>query len=88
MLPILVTERYTCSMEMSVALKDTFVANLRELLRERKMSQSDLAERLHVTPAYVSHLIHGRRTPQLETLEKLAKALSCHPSELLSEKIR
>jgi transcriptional regulator with XRE-family HTH domain len=68
-------------------LQKTFVANMRAMLAERGINQSDLAQRLKVTPAYVSQLLSGHRTPHLETLEKLAKAMNCRASDLISEKV-
>ena len=68
-------------------LQKTFVANLRAMLAEHGLTQSELAGRLGVTPAYVSQLLSGHRTPQLETLEKLAKAMNCQAAELISEKV-
>lgn len=68
-------------------LKQTFVDNLRSMLREHRMTQTELAVKLGVTPAYVSHLLNGHRTPQLDTLEKLAKAMNCKPAEFLLEKV-
>jgi transcriptional regulator with XRE-family HTH domain len=70
-----------------MALQKTFVANLRAMLTENGLNQSDLAQRLGVTPAYVSQLLSGHRTPHLETLEKLAKAMNCQASDLISEKV-
>lgn len=70
-----------------MALQETFVANLRSMLVDHGLTQSDLAAKVGVTPAYISQLLSGHRTPQLETLEKLAKAMNCRAAELISEKV-
>jgi transcriptional regulator with XRE-family HTH domain len=70
-----------------MALQETFVVNLRAMLVEHGLTQSDLALRLGVTPSYVSQLLSGHRTPQLETLEKLAKAMKCQAADFLLEKV-
>jgi transcriptional regulator with XRE-family HTH domain len=40
-----------------------FGRRLRELRQERGINQQQLAEILHVSPAYLSALEHGRRSP-------------------------
>ena len=54
--------------------------------RERKnLSQATLAKKAKVSVSYVSMLEHGLRTPPLDTLEVLAKALAVQPLDLLQE---
>ena len=69
-----------------MSLTDAFRQNLRDMLNDRGLTQAELAERLKCTPAYVSHLMTGHRTPQLDTLEKLSQALKCEPADFLKEK--
>lgn len=69
-----------------MSLTEAFRQNLREMLNDRAMTQTELANRLKCNRAYVSHLITGYRTPQLDTLEKLAQALQCEPADFLKEK--
>lgn len=73
-------------MEATMSLTDSFRQNLKEMLVERAITQTELANRLKCKRAYVSHLITGYRTPQLDTLEKLAEALQCEPADFLKEK--
>jgi len=49
----------------------------------RKLSQATLAKAAGVSVSYVSMLERGQRSPPLETLEALAKALRVSPFELL-----
>lgn len=54
-------------------------------LRERKgLSQRALAERVGVTPAYITMLERGaRKNPTVDTLKRIAKALGVSVGELL-----
>jgi transcriptional regulator with XRE-family HTH domain len=47
-------------------------------------SQEDLAERAHLNRSYTTDLENGRRTPNLDTLLRVAKALGMKPSKLLA----
>ena len=49
------------------------------------MSQQAVAKKARVSVSYVSMLERGERTPPLETLEVLAKALGVSPLYLLQE---
>ncbi|MCL6581781.1 MAG: helix-turn-helix domain-containing protein [Firmicutes bacterium] len=46
---------------------------LRALLDEREMSQADLARALHCGKSTVSQYISGARTPDVETLRRMAE---------------
>jgi transcriptional regulator with XRE-family HTH domain len=47
------------------------------------MSQKALADRVGISVSYVSMLERGQRSPPLETIEKMAKALGVAPAALL-----
>jgi transcriptional regulator with XRE-family HTH domain len=49
----------------------------------RKLSQEALAHKASLSVSYISMLERGQRTPPLETLEVLAKALAVNPLNLL-----
>ena len=54
------------------------------MLARRKMSVTELAEKVGITLANLSILKHGRaKALRLETLDKLCKALDCQPGDLL-----
>jgi transcriptional regulator with XRE-family HTH domain len=64
----------------------TIVAqNLRAVRSQQNLSQQSVAKKARVSVSYVSMLERGERTPPLETLEVLAKALSVSPLYLLQE---
>jgi transcriptional regulator with XRE-family HTH domain len=64
-------------------LLDRFAANVRRFRAKKKLSQKALAERIGISVSYVSMLERGQRSPPLETIEKLAKALGVPPGTLL-----
>ncbi len=59
--------------------------NLRDVRVQQGLSQQTIAKRSGVSVSYVSMLERGRRTPPLETLDALAKALHVSPLYLLQE---
>ena len=67
-----------------MALADRFSVNLRNERLRRKLSQESLAAKAGLSVSYISMLERGQRTPPLDTLESLAKALQVAPTSLLS----
>jgi transcriptional regulator with XRE-family HTH domain len=66
-------------------LAENFAVNLKAERIRRKLSQEALAGKAKLSVSYVSMLERGQRTPPLETLESLAKALSVSPLALLQK---
>ena len=64
-------------------LRKIFMDNLRLRLDEKGWSQRELARRLGVSSAAVSHLFTGNRQPGLSTIESIARVLDVSPLELL-----
>jgi transcriptional regulator with XRE-family HTH domain len=64
-------------------LLDRFAANVRRFRAKKKLSQKALADKIGISVSYVSMLERGQRSPPLETIEKLAKALGVPPGTLL-----
>ncbi|MGZ6132711.1 MAG: helix-turn-helix domain-containing protein [Myxococcaceae bacterium] len=60
-----------------------FAGNVRRLRAKKKLSQKALADRVGISVSYVSMLERGQRSPPLETIEKMAKALGVPPASLL-----
>lgn len=63
-----------------------FAANVRRLRSKKKLSQKALADKVGISVSYVSMLERGQRSPPLETIEKMAKALGVPPAALLGGK--
>ena len=64
-------------------LLDRFATNVRKFRAKKKLSQKALADKIGISVSYVSMLERGQRSPPLETIEKLAKALGVPPGSLL-----
>jgi transcriptional regulator with XRE-family HTH domain len=66
-----------------MSLTKTVAENLRTLRLAKGLAQQEVASRAKITVSYVSMLERGNRSPPLETLEALAKALKVPPLQLL-----
>jgi transcriptional regulator with XRE-family HTH domain len=65
--------------------KMLFGKALRELRKERGISQETLAEAAHLHRNMVNFLENGHRNPSLDTIVKLAKALRVEPAKFFSK---
>lgn len=61
----------------------TFAANLRRLLRERRMTQMQLSTIVGTSPSATCLWCQGRSVPYATTLKRIALALGCSCDELL-----
>jgi len=60
------------------------LVNLDELLHDRRMTLTELAERVDITLANLSILKTGKaRAIRFTTLEAICEALECQPGDLL-----
>ena len=60
------------------------VVNLDVMLAKRKMSVTELTERVGITMANVSLLNNGKvKGIKFSTLEKICEALECQPGDIL-----
>lgn len=57
--------------------KKAFASNLKQIMRDRQITQKELAEVAGITNTCVSYYMTGRRLPPLESLYRLASALGC-----------
>jgi putative transcriptional regulator len=63
------------------------IINLDVMLAKRKMSVTELAEKVGITMANISVLKNGKaRAIRFSTLEAICEALQCQPGELLEYK--
>ena len=61
------------------------IVNIDVMLAKRKMSVTELSEKLGITMANVSILKNGKaKAVKIETLKKLCKALDCQPGDLFA----
>jgi transcriptional regulator with XRE-family HTH domain len=63
----------------------TFGQRLRELRRERGLTQEDLSRRASIHAPTIGRLERGRREPRLKTILRLADGLGVSPGELLDD---
>lgn len=60
------------------------IINIDVMLAKRKMSVTELAERVGITMANISILKNGKaKAIRLSTLEEICRALQCQPGDLL-----
>lgn len=60
------------------------VINIDVMLAKRKMSVTELSERVGITLANISVLKNGRaKAIKLDTLDKICRALNCQPGDIL-----
>lgn len=63
------------------------VVNLDVMMAKRKISLSELAERIDLTPANLSILKTGKaKAIRFSTLEAICKELNCQPGDILEFK--
>jgi len=56
-----------------------------EYRRRADLTQSELAEKVGTSPAYISQLETGYRRASMPMLVRLAAVLGCNPADLLQE---
>lgn len=56
--------------------KELLGTRIKELRKQRGISQDQLAERIDIDPKHVSRIEVGRSYPSLDTLDKIAMALN------------
>jgi transcriptional regulator with XRE-family HTH domain len=66
-----------------MTLSERFSHNMKQERRRKRLSQTQLGKRAGVSTSYVSMLERNQRTPPLDTLEKIARALQIRPVQLL-----
>lgn len=60
------------------------IINIDVMLAKRKMSVTDLSEKVGITMANISILKNGKaKAIKIETLDKICKALDCQPGDIL-----
>ena len=63
-------------------LKAVYTANLRTLRTQKKLSQAEISEKVHITEKFYSDLETGRKWSSCETIVDLANAFGVEPYEL------
>lgn len=67
-----------------IKMDGKIIFNIDVMLAKRKMSVTELAERVGITITNVSVLKNGKaKALKISTLEKLCEALECQPGDIL-----
>ncbi|OGH29774.1 MAG: transcriptional regulator [Candidatus Levybacteria bacterium RIFCSPLOWO2_01_FULL_37_26] len=66
-----------------VDIKKKFGQKLREIRKQKKLSQEDLSFKAGLHRTYISDIERGSRNVSLENIEKIAKALGVSTKNLL-----
>lgn len=65
-------------------MEERIIINIDVMLAKRKMSVTELAERVGITITNISILKNGKaKAIKMSTLSKLCEALDCQPGDLL-----
>lgn len=68
-------------------MEDNIIINIDIMLAKRKMSVTELSQRVGITIANISILKNGRaKAIKFSTLAKLCEVLDCQPGDLLEYK--
>jgi transcriptional regulator with XRE-family HTH domain len=67
-----------------MGLKQTVAGNVRRLRQERGYTQEELSELAGINRNYTGMIERGERSPTVDMLDKLAKALKIDPVALLT----
>ncbi len=60
------------------------IVNIDVMLAKRKMSVTELSERVEITMANISILKNGKaKAIKIQTLDKICEALDCEPGDIL-----
>ena len=62
-----------------------FAKNLNRLLSDHQMSQLDLANKLGVSPASVSHWCNGIKSPRMPKIDKICALFKINRSDLMED---
>ncbi len=62
-----------------------FARQLRKIMKENKITQKELAEKIGITQTMISHWLVGIKNPTLTSLKKISSALNVPISYLIDE---
>jgi len=68
-----------------MSLRGNLAANLRRIRTERKWSQDVFAGEVDLHRTYINALEGGRRSPTIDVIEKMMRALDVPVTDLLGE---
>ncbi len=72
------------NLEYMTKIEEQVGKNIQKVRKSRGLTQQELADKIDMNRAHLGHLEQGRKSPSLETLEKIAKALKVQIKDLFS----
>ena len=76
-------------MEVRDCMEDEIIFNIDVMLAKRKMSVTELAEKVGITIANMSVLKNGKaKALKVSTLIALCEALDCQPGDILEYRVK
>lgn len=76
------------SLNLQTTLNMPIIVNLDVMLAKRKMSLTELSDRVGITMSNLSILKTGKaKAVRLETLEAICRALECQPGDILEFRV-
>ena len=63
-----------------------FGNNVRQLLKQKKITSRELATQIGVSQTYISNLLTGVKKPSMKIVDKLAAFFAVTPSDLIAKK--
>lgn len=59
---------------------------IRDMRTQKNISQEELALLADISRAHIGRIERGAKSPTVDTVERIAKALDCHPSVFFAVK--
>ncbi|MDI1227375.1 MAG: helix-turn-helix transcriptional regulator [bacterium] len=69
-------------MQQQIVVISRMVNFIKQIRKERGLSSEALAEKVGTSAQQINHLENGKRKLSWDWIQKLAKALECHPLEI------
>ena len=60
-----------------------FKLKLEEVLKDRRMTKCELADRIDVSASAITNFVHGRSYPRIDTFYRMCRVLHCKPEDLV-----
>ncbi len=64
-------------------VKKRFAERLKKELKRKGLTQKEVAKRAHLSQAYISQILKGKRTPTITVVNKIAEVLNLTTSYFL-----
>lgn len=58
-----------------MGVREIFVERLKEAIKEKGVTQFELANKAHISGAYISQILKGKKTPTIKVAMQIADAL-------------